>query len=52
MTTRYDICIDLPNTIKNPSKYLERKIKGSNVVCYFKVQLKKVYPQKVKRYET
>jgi len=35
---RYDLCIDLPATIKDPRKYLEKKIPNCNVVVYFEIQ--------------
>ena len=38
---RYGITIDLKGNVKNVRKYIEKKIKGSNVVAYFKIQLKK-----------
>lgn len=49
---RYDICIDLPSRIKNVREYIEKRIKGSNVVVYLEVELHKIYPAKVKDYET
>ena len=37
---RYNVCIDLKGNVKNIGKYIEKKIKGSNVVSYFKVEFK------------
>ena len=35
---RYEICMDLPATVKEPSRYLEKKIPNSNVVFCSEIQ--------------
>ena len=49
---RYEICIDLPDTVKNIREYVEKRLKNSSVVVYFEVDLIKIEPPKVKSFKT
>lgn len=49
---RYEICIDLPDNIKHIREYIEKKVRYSNVIAYFEVELYKIYPAKVKKIKT
>lgn len=48
---RYEICIDLPSTVKEPRKYLEKKIPNCNVVFCSEAQAVEGTDKHIKKLE-